>query len=268
MTNQDVTHFTTVDQTSDPGFFLRFLDAANAIPGVVEWKPAILEALRLEPGMKALDLGCGVGTDAFDLAERVGPKGHVTGVDFSESLVAEAVRRGAIRRLPVTFEVGDAQRLSFPDDAFDAVRTERMLMHVPGAGKALSEMARVLRRGGRMAVLDFDWETQFCDSPYKETTRKIALSFCDNMKNGWIGRRLPRMFREAGIKDVAVWFRTILMDYDFLQLLLGGHVVRAVSAGMLSESEADLWWAHLARANSEGTFHYGSTASIVSGTKL
>jgi ubiquinone/menaquinone biosynthesis C-methylase UbiE len=228
MTNQDVTHFTTVDHPSDPGFFLRFLDAANAMPGVAEWKLAILDALRLEPGMKALDLGCGVGTDAFDLAERVGSKGHITGVDFSESLIAEAIRRAAIRRLPVTFEVGDAQSLSFSDDAFDAVRTERMLMHVPDAEKALSEMARVLRRGGRMAVLDFDWETQFCDSPYKETTRKIALSFCDSMKNGWIGRKLPRKFREAGMKDVAVSFRTILRNYDFLQLLLGGHIVRTV----------------------------------------
>jgi len=58
------------------------------------------------------------------------------------------------------------------------------------------------------------------------------------------------------------------MDYDFLQLLLGGHIVRAVSAGVLSEGEADLWWTPLARANSEGTFYYGFTASIVSGAKL
>jgi SAM-dependent methyltransferase len=76
--------------------------------------------------------------------------------------------------LPVTFEVGDAQALRFPDYSFDAVRTERMLMHVPDSQLALCEMARALRPGGRMSVHDFDWETQFCDSPYKETTRKIA----------------------------------------------------------------------------------------------
>ena len=268
MPNLDVTNFTTVDHTSDPGFFLRFLDEANAIPGVVEWKPAILDALRLETGMKALDIGCGVGTDAFDLAERVGPTGHVTGVDFSESLIAEAVRRAAGRNLSVNFEVGDAQSLRFPDNAFDAVRTERMLMHVPDANKALFEMARVLRPEGRMAVLDFDWESQFCDSPYKQTTRKIALSFCDSMRNGWIGRQLPRIFREAGMTDVAVSFRTILVNYDFLQLLLGGHIARIVSDGTLSENEANLWWTHLATANRKGTFHYGFTGSIVSGAKL
>ncbi len=207
MPNLDVTHFTTVDHTSDPGFFLHFLDEANKLPAVVEWKHAILDALRLQPGMQALDLGCGMGTDAFDLATRVGPTGHVTGVDFSELLIAEAVRRSAIRNLPVTFEIGDAQALRFPDQTFDAVRTERMLMHVPNPEKAISEMTRVLRPGGRMAVLDMDWDTQFCDSPYKETTRKIVLSFSDSMKNGWIGRRLPRMFREAGMTDVAVSFR-------------------------------------------------------------
>src|SRR6266404_6599458 len=141
-------------------------------------------------------------------------------------------------------------------------------MHVPDPETALSEMARVLRRGGTMAVLDFDWESQFCDSPYKETTRKIALGFCDSIRNGWIGRRLPRMFRQAGMTGVVVSFLTVLVTYDFLQLMLGGHIAAAVSAGTLSENEADLWWTHLARANSEGTFHYGFTGSIVSGVKL
>ena len=268
MANLDVTHFTTVDHTSDPSFFLRFLDAANAIPGVAEWKAAILDALRLRPEMKALDIGCGVGSDAFDLAASVGPTGHVTGVDFSESLVDEATRRAASRNLPVTFEVGDAQNLRFPDQTFDAVRTERMLMHVPDAEKALSEMARVLRRGGRMAVLDFDWESQFCDSPYKETTRQVAQSFCDSMKNGWIGRSLPRLFRQSGMTDVVVTFRTVLLNYDFLQLLLGGHVARIVSAGMLTDGDANLWWTSLATANADGIFHCGLTAVIVSGTRL
>jgi len=209
-----------------------------------------------------LDIGCGMGADAFDLADRVGPHGLVTGVDFSEILIAEAIRRCS-PNISATFEVGDAQALRFPQHTFDAVRTERMLMHVPDAQMALSEMARVLRPGGRMAVQDFDWETQFCDSPYRDTTRKIACCFCDRMKNGWIGRRLPRFFREAGMVDVAVSFQT----YNFLQLLLGGHVAGAVSNGVLSEQEADLWWTNLAQAENEGTFLYGFTAFIVSGTK-
>jgi ubiquinone/menaquinone biosynthesis C-methylase UbiE len=267
MPEQDVTHFTTVDRTSDPAFFLNFLDQANKIPGVVEWKTVILDALRLGGGERVLDLGCGAGDDAFDMAARVGPEGHVTGVDISEFLIAEAIRRSSAGNLSVSFEVGDARSLRFADESFDAVRTERMLMHVPDPVKALAEMVRVLKAGGRMAVQDFDWETQFCDSPHKETTRRIAVSFCDGMKNGWIGRSLPRLFREAGMTDITVSFRILSITYDFLQLLLGGHVARAVSSGILSENEADLWWTDLGRANAEGWFVYGLTAFIVSGCK-
>jgi ubiquinone/menaquinone biosynthesis C-methylase UbiE len=266
MPSQDITHFTAVDHTADPSFFLRFLDEANKQPAVLAWKNSILHGLNLKPGMKVLDIGCGVGTDSLALAELVGPGGLVTGVDFSDSLIAEAVRR-ADRNLPVNFEVGDAQALRFPDRSFDAVRTERMLMHVPDPSKALAEMSRVLRPGGRMSVQDFDWESQFCDSPYKETTRKIALSFCDGMKSGWIGRALPRLFREVGMTDISVSFPTITITFDFLQLLVGGHVARAVTAGILSAKEADQWWTQLGQANADGTFLYGFTAVIVSGTK-
>jgi ubiquinone/menaquinone biosynthesis C-methylase UbiE len=268
MPSESVTSFTAVDHTADPNFFLRFLDEVNKLPGVTAWKSVITASLRLQPGTQVLDIGCGMGADAFELAARIGPDGLVTGVDFSETLIAEATRRAAARNIPAVFEVGDAQALRFPDSTFDAVRTERMLMHVPNAKQALSEMARVLRPGGRMAVHDFDWESQFCDSPYKETTRKIANSFCDGLKNGWIGRQLPRLFREVGMTDISISFRTVTPTYDFIQLLLGGHVASAVFTGALSKSEANQWWTHLAQANEQGTFLYGFTAFVVSGTKL
>ena len=267
MPGQDVTHFTAVDHTADPGFFLHFLDEANRLLAGGGWKPAMLAGIQPEAGMQILDLGCGAGCDAFDLAARVAPGGHVTGVDLSESLIAEARRRASGRNLPVSFEVGDAQALRFPDGSFDAVRTERMLMHVPDPAPALAEMARVLRPGGRMAVQDFDWETQFCDSPYQETTRRILVSFCDAMKNGWVGRRLPRLFREAGMTGITTSCYTLPVPYDFLQLLLGGHIARAVAKGAITEQEADLWWTHLAQANTQGTFLYGVTAFVVCGVK-
>lgn len=266
VTGGDVTQFTSVDHTGDPAFFLHFLDAANNLLGL-PWKAPILDHLRLQPSAQVLDAGCGVGTDAFEIANRLGPGGHVTAVDISTSLIAEASRRAAGRNLPISFEVGDAQALRFPDHAFDAVRTERMLMHVPDPEQALAEMARVLRPGGRMAVHDFDWETQFCDSPYKDVTRKIALSFCDGIRHGWIGRRLPRLFGEIGMSGISVSLYTITVPYDFLQLLLGGHVARAVATGVVSEDEANLWWTHLARANAGGTFLYGFTGFVVCGTR-
>ncbi len=267
MANEDITHFTAVDHTADPTFFARFLHEANRNPTIIASKSIIIDGLHLKKADRVLDVGCGMGADVFDLAARVGAAGHVTGVDMSASLIEEAGRHAEAHTLPVSFEVGDVQALRFEDDSFDAVRTERLLMHVPDAERAIAEMTRVLRPGGHMAVFDFDWETQFCDSPYREVTRKITQSFCDGFKHGWIGRKLPRLFQQHGMADVSVIYHTVVVDFDMLQLLLGGHVAHAVTAGSLSGDEADLWWTDLARASHEGTFLYGFTAFIVSGRK-
>jgi hypothetical protein len=70
-------------------------------------------------------------------------------------------------------------------------------------------MVGVIRRGGRLSVFDFDWETQIVDSPYTETTRLITRSFCDSFKNGWIGRRLPRLFKQHAMTGVRVFRSTV-----------------------------------------------------------
>ena len=264
---EDITHFTDVDRTNDPSFFTRFLDEGNRIPAIIASKPIILEGLRLRGGERVLDVGCGMGTDVFEIAPLVGSNGQVIGVDVSAAMIDEARRRAEGRGLAVSFEVGNSQALRFDTNAFDAVRTERMLMHVPDAELALSEMTRVLKPGGRMSVFDFDWETQFCDSPHKETTRKITQSFCDGIKNGWIGRKLPRLFKTNGMHEVTVKPQTVFVHYPFLELLLGGHVARQCAAGVLSREDADHWWTSLAQAHRAGLFLYGFTALIVAGVK-
>jgi hypothetical protein len=65
-----------------------------------------------------------------------------------------------------------------------------------------------------------------------------------------------------------VIYHTVTVHFAFLQLLLGGHVARTVSAGTISGGEADAWWTDLGRADREGTFLYGFTAFIVAGTKV
>ena len=102
----------------------------------------------------------------------------------------------------------------------------------------------------------------------KETTRKIALSFCDSIRNEWIGRSLPRLLHEAGMTKISTSLRTVCVTHDFLQLFLSGHIARAVASGTLAEQEADLWWTHLANSNAEGTFFYGVSAFIVTGVKI
>ena len=129
-----------------------------------ENKPIILSGLRLIGGKKS-SISDGLGDDTFEIARVVGGRGRAVGVDVSETMILEARRRAAALDLAVEFEVGDAQALRFDDGAFDACRTERMLMHVPDGERAFAEMARVVCRGGRLSVFDFDWENRSSTAP-------------------------------------------------------------------------------------------------------
>ena len=165
--------FTQVDRAKDPDFFVRFMDEAQKPAGIQASKRLMLKRMALTPGQAVLEVGCGPGTDIFDLAEIIGPAGRLVGIDASEVMIAEARRRASERQLPITFEVGQVQALPFPDATFDVCRAARLLEHLPDAGRALTEMVRVTRQGGRVVVFDFDWDTLIIDHPDKDTTRTI-----------------------------------------------------------------------------------------------
>jgi SAM-dependent methyltransferase len=238
----DITLFTEVDRTAEPDFYVRFLTEGNALPSIRAAKPIIIGGLSLTGSEHVLELGCGTGDDAIALAQLVTPKGRVIGVDISETMIAEARRQAAGLGLPLTFETGDAQSLRFTDGAFDAVRCERMLMHVVDVEAALAEMVRVTRPGGRISVFDFDWDTMVIDSPHQDTTRAIVRGFSDGIRHGWIGRQLRRRLHEHGLADLSIHAHQVFLNYDFTQLLLGGFLTTAQQAGQLDPSAVAAWW--------------------------
>ena len=119
-------------------------------------------------------------------------------------MIADTRRRAKELRAPITFEVGEVQALPFPDGTFDVCRAARLLEHLSDAERALTEIVRVSRPGGRIVVFDFDWDTLIIDHPGKETTRTIVLSYSDSIRNGWIGRQLPRLFKEQHLEMLSI----------------------------------------------------------------
>jgi ubiquinone/menaquinone biosynthesis C-methylase UbiE len=129
--------FTQVDRTKDPDFFIRFMDEAQKPPAIQASRRLMLERIALTPEAAVLDVGCGPGTDVFDMVELVGPTGRLVGIDASEVMLAEARRRAKEFDVPITFEVGDVRALPFPDDTFDVCRAERLVEHVTDPEEAL-----------------------------------------------------------------------------------------------------------------------------------
>jgi ubiquinone/menaquinone biosynthesis C-methylase UbiE len=259
--------FTEVDRTNDPDFFVRFMDEAQRPEGIQVSKRLMLERMALAPGAAVLEVGCGPGTDVLDLVEVVGPAGRLVGLDASEAMIAEARRRASERQIVATFEVGDVQALPFPDATFDVCRAARLLEHLPDARQALSEMARVTRRGGRVVVFDFDWDTLVIDHPDRETTRTIVLSYSDSIRNGWIGRQLPRVFKEQGLEVLSVDPVQVFVHYALAELFLGSHLAHLQASGTLSPDQARQWWEYLQHADMHGALLISFTTFVVVGAR-
>ena len=115
------------------------------------WDRILDLALPRRPGLDALDAGSGTGFLSFELAAR---GHHVTGVDFAPAMIAEARRKATERSLAVWFEAGDAEQLPFAPASFDLVISRHVLWTLPHPETAIHEWIRVLRRGGRLVIVD------------------------------------------------------------------------------------------------------------------
>jgi ubiquinone/menaquinone biosynthesis C-methylase UbiE len=122
-----------------------------------ELRQRAVDLAQLQTGEAALDVGCGTGTLALLAKERVGATGRVAGIDPGPRQIARARAKAARRRLPIDVQVGVIEQLPFPDRSFDVVFSTLMMHHLPDDLKrqGLAEIARVLKPGGRLVMVDF-----------------------------------------------------------------------------------------------------------------
>jgi ubiquinone/menaquinone biosynthesis C-methylase UbiE len=263
----DVTQFANVDRAADPRYFIEFLDARKSFEGERAVKELIIEMLDLKPGADVLDVGSGVGDDAREIASIVGPRGRVTGVDLNETLVAESRKRAQESTSPAEFRRGDARALNFPSGLFDRVRTDRVLMFVPEIDKAISEIVRVLRPGGRAAASEIDHGTHFVDSDRHDISRKFYAAFAANHPQPCLGRGLHRLFAEHGLRNVKTAARVIRPPYAMFQRVFAGFIASAIGRGQLDKAEMDSWLGELAALEKSGLFNSGVAVFTATGEK-
>ena len=120
------------------------------------WRERAADLARLEPGSRALDVATGTGDLAVELARRVAPGGEVIGSDFSEGML----ERARTKAPELTWEWGNALELPYPDDSFDAATVGFGARNFSDLERGLAEMARVVKPGGRVVVLEITTPTK------------------------------------------------------------------------------------------------------------
>lgn len=236
-----------------------------------EDKRASYAAMRLAPGMRVLDAGCGPGHDTIPLAELVGQEGSVAGVDSDAAMVAEAERRAAEAGVAgrVRHVVADAAELPFAPESFEAARAERLFQHLPDPRAALAEMVRVVRPGGWLVVLETDYSTMTIDADDIDLERRLARFAAGRVRSGYVARALYRMFHEQGLADVSVEVRPqTFTRYELVRLgWLAGTEHDALAAGVVSTEELDRWHAALEAADRDDAFFASLNHVIVAGRR-
>jgi SAM-dependent methyltransferase len=215
--------------------FLEHLLAFDRRPDAVRLRNRTYELLRVEPGSRVVDVGCGGGTAVAELAAR---GADAVGIDAAEEAIAFAREHHPRCR----FEVGDAQRLPFPDGSLDGYRAEKLYHALDDPDKACADARRVLAPGGRIVLVGQDWEflAVESDDPYLTTT--IVTASADDMVHGRVARRYRNLLLDTGFEDVTCEVHTAVFTDPALALftvtrLAGG----AVRAGVVSEAQADAW---------------------------
>ena len=141
---------------------------------------AAIQALRLPQGSHGLDAGCGIGFQCLMLAEAVGPKGHITGLDINPDFLrhAEEIVKKSGRSEQITFQKGDVERLPFEDDTFDWVWSADCVGY-PVANEPLlllNELARIAKPGSIVAILAYSSQSLLPGYPLLEARLNATCS--------------------------------------------------------------------------------------------
>ncbi len=259
--------FDAVDASGEAKMFQVFLDRVDVIPDVVARRARSYQLLGLAAGRRFADVGCGLGTAARELAGTALPGGEVFGFDVSQAMIGVAADRARQAGAAVHFEAADAAHLPLEAASLDGYRAERVFQHLADPAGALAEAYRLLAPGGRIVLIDQDWDGLMFESDELATTRLVVRAFADSLVAGTVGRRFHGLLTRAGFTKVAVEAETLASSdwatYGFMPAL----VAKTALQRGIDPHAIGRWLSDQQRRGARGAFFVAMTHFLGSATR-
>lgn len=223
------------------------LDPGRSTPDVAEQRARTRAIVAPHSGERGLDIGCGFGLLACELARDVGPSGRIVGIDAAPEMIAACEERA--RHDAVTgrteFRRADGEVLPFPAGTFDFITAMQVYEYMADVDRGLAEAHRVLKARGRLAVLDTDWESCVWQSGDRERTARVLRAWEQRFAHPHLPARLPELLRRAGFTVKSVTLIPVinveLSEHSYSPGMIDVVARFVANRGGITEEEAVRW---------------------------
>jgi SAM-dependent methyltransferase len=219
-----------------------------------------VELLKPRYGDCVIDIGCGPGYLAREIAALVGADGHVLGIDRSDAMLGLA-RERCRDTAHVQFTAADAAALPVAEGSADIASCTQVLLYLKKPERVLAEAHRVLRSGGNVLILETDWQSAVLTSNDQAFTARMFDAWDHAVPSPRLPLRLAPLLRDCGFADVRVEvFPLVYSTYvedDFCCATLAQCVESATTLGLAGRDECETWLNDIDRWRRQDKFLFG-----------
>lgn len=246
------------------------IERSYQTPEIIRQRLNTLDALALRAGERVLDAGCGTGLLAESMAGQVGSQGGVVGVDNSAAMLAVAQQRCA-QLQQVELREASITELDFEAQSFDAASCTQVLLYVDQVELALEQLHRLLKPGGRLAIIETDWRGLVLNNQDEALTRRILDAWDGAVASPNLPVKLGAMLRRLGFSALRIEpipvLNTSYLESNFSAGMVQFFAKNALDKNLISEDESKRWQAQLEQLGAQQEYFFCVNRFLFSAVK-